>query len=91
MGALRPRGAGGRCVVTGRYATESLRTGDTIVSVASSASVLYYSDTVTIRQHLGAGVYHLHALPVFEGGEKLVMQWGVGMCTTKSTPEREKA
>ena len=29
------------------YATEPLRTGDVVVSVASSASVLYYSDTVT--------------------------------------------
>lgn len=29
------------------YATEPLRTGDSIVSVASSASVLYYSDEVT--------------------------------------------
>ena len=31
----------------GGYATEPLRTGDSIVSVASSASVLYYSKTVT--------------------------------------------
>ena len=29
--------------------------------------------------------------PVFEGGDKLVMQRGVGMCTVKSTPEREQA
>ena len=29
--------------------------------------------------------------PVFEGGDKLVMQRGVGMCTVKSTPERERA
>lgn len=31
----------------GGYATESIRTGDSIVSVASSASILYYSDVVT--------------------------------------------
>ena len=31
----------------GGYATASLRTGDSIVSVASSASILYYSDVVT--------------------------------------------
>ena len=29
--------------------------------------------------------------PIFEDGEKLVMQRGVGVCTVKSTPEREKA
>lgn len=45
------------------YATEPLRTGDVVVSVASSASVLYYSDTVThekkqkklIRPAVGSG------------------------------------
>lgn len=74
------------------YATESLRTGDTIVSVASSASVLYYSDTVTYPDNTSEKV-SITSLPypVFAGGEKLVMQRGVGMCTTKSTPEREKA
>ena len=29
--------------------------------------------------------------PTFEGGEKMVMQRGAGLCTVKSTPEREKA
>ena len=29
--------------------------------------------------------------PVFENGENLVMQRGAGICTVKSTPEREKA
>ena len=74
------------------YATESLRTGDTIVSVASSASVLYYSDTVTYPDNTSEQV-SIAAMPypVFEGGERLVMQRGVGMCTMKSTPEREQA
>ena len=74
------------------YATESLRTGDTIVSVASSASVLYYSDTVTYPDNTSEQMSITSMpYPVFDGGEKLVMQRGVGMCTTKSTPEREKA
>lgn len=74
------------------YATESLRTGDTVVSVASSASVLYYSDTVTYPDNTSEQVSITSMpYPVFDGGEKLVMQRGVGMCTTKSTPEREKA
>lgn len=29
--------------------------------------------------------------PAFEDGKKLVMQRGAGICTVKSTPEREKA
>ena len=74
------------------YATEPLRTGDSIVSVASSASVLYYSDTVTYPDNVSEKV-EIIALPcpVFEGGEKLVMQRGAGMCTVKSTPEKTEA
>lgn len=74
------------------YATEPLRTGDSIVSVASSASVLYYSDTVTYADNTTEQV-EIMALPcpTFEKGEKLVMQRGAGICTVKSTPEREQA
>lgn len=74
------------------YATEPLRTGDAIVSVASSASVLYYSDTVTYPDNTSEKVEIITMpCPVFEDGEKLVMQRGAGMCTVKSTPEREQA
>ena len=74
------------------YATEPLRTGDVVVSVASSASVLYYSDTVTYPDNTSEKVTITSMpCPVFEGGDKLVMQRGVGMCTVKSTPERERA
>lgn len=74
------------------YATEPLRTGDSIVSVASSASVLYYSNVVTYADNTSEEI-ELIALPcpTFEHGEKLVMQRGAGMCVVKSTPEREQA
>ena len=74
------------------YATEPLRTGDTIVSVASSASVLYYANTVTYPDNTSERVtIGSMPCPTFEGGEKLVLQRGVGMCTRRSTPERERA
>lgn len=74
------------------YATEPLRTGDSIVSVASSASVLYYSDTVTYADNTTEKVDIISMpCPVFEKGEKLVMQRGAGICTVKSTKERENA
>ena len=76
----------------GGYATEPLRTGDCIVSVASSASVLYYSDTVTYADNTSEKVEIISMpCPTFEGGEKLTMQRGAGICTVRSTPEREKA
>ena len=74
------------------YATEPLRTGDAIVSVASSASVLYYSDVVTYPDNSTEQVEIISLpCPTFEDGEKLVMQRGAGVCTVKSTPECEKA
>lgn len=74
------------------YATEPLRTGDALVSVASSASILYYSDVVTYEDNTSEEI-EIIALPcpVFENGEKIVMQRGAGICTIKSEPEREKA
>lgn len=74
------------------YATEPLRTGDAIVSVASSASVLYFSDTVTYADNTSEKIEVVTLpIPTFEGGEKKVMQRGAGICTVKSTPEHEKA
>ena len=53
----------------GGYATEPLRTGDAIVSVASSASVLYYSDTVTYADNTTEKVNIISMpCPVFENG-----------------------
>lgn len=76
----------------GGYATEPLRTGDSIVSVASSASILYYSDVVTYADNTSEEI-EIIALPcpVFKEGNRMVMQRGAGICTVKSTPEREKA
>ena len=74
------------------YATEPLRTGGAIVSMASSASVLYYEDIVTYENNVSEPIEVVaHPAPIFEGGEKLVMQRGAGFCITKSTKEKEKA
>ena len=76
----------------GGYATEPLRTGDSIVSVASSASVLYYSDEVTYADNTSEKVEIVSMpCPVFARGETMVMQRGAGICTVKSTTEKEKA
>lgn len=74
------------------YATEALRTGDAIVSVASSASILYYSDVVTYPDNNSEQIEIIaRPCPVFRDGEKFVMQRGAGICTVKSTQEKEKA
>lgn len=74
------------------YATDPIRTGEAIASVASSASVLYYKDIVTYPDNTSEKVEIISfPCPVFANGENLVMQRGAGFCTVKSTPEREKA
>ena len=74
------------------YATEPLRTGDAIVSIGSSASVLYYKDEVTYEDNTSEPVeIEAYPCPVFADGKKMVMQRGAGFCTVKSTPEKEKA
>lgn len=76
----------------GGYATEPLQTGDSIVSVASSASVLYYNNMVTYPDNTSEKVELIsRPCPVFENGKKMVMQRGAGVCMVKSTSEREKA
>lgn len=74
------------------YATEPLRTGNAVVSVASSASVLYYEDIVTYEDNRSEKIEVIaKPVPHFENGEKIVMQRGAGFCTVKSTPEKEQA
>ncbi len=74
------------------YATEPLRTGEAIVSVASSASVLYYEDIVTYADNQSEPIQIIaRPVPCFKEGRKMVMQRGAGFCTVKSTPDREKA
>ncbi len=76
----------------GGYATEPLRTGESIVSVASSASVLYFTGLVTYADNTSEKVELLvRPCPVFPEGSRSVIQRGAGMCTVRSTPEREKA
>lgn len=76
----------------GGYATEPLRTGETIVSVASSASVLYFSTQVTYADNTTEEVELIvRPCPVFENGENLVMQRGAGMCVVRSDETREEA
>lgn len=74
------------------YATEPLRTGNAVVSVASSASVLYYEDIITYPDNHSEPIEVIaRPVPCFENGKRLVMQRGAGLCTVKSTPEREQA
>jgi len=78
--------------IQGGYATEAMRTGSSIASVASSASVLYYEDVVTYPDNVSEDIEVVaNSIPVFNGAKKLVMQRGAGLCVTKSDLAREEA
>ena len=54
--------------------------------------MLYYSDEVTYADNTSEKVEIVSMpCPVFARGETMVMQRGAGICTVKSTPEKEKA
>ena len=74
------------------YATEAIRTGDAVAAIASSAGVLYYADEVTYPDNTSEPIEIIvQPCPVYKDGTKCVMQRGAGICTVKSTPEREQA
>lgn len=74
------------------YASQAMKTGDAVAVIASSASVRYFSDTVTYADNSSEKISIISLpCPTFIGGEKLAMQRGAGICTVKSTPQREKA
>ncbi len=74
------------------YASQAMRTGDAVAVIASSASVRYFSNTVTYADNSTEQISIISLpCPTFIGGEKLAMQRGAGICTVKSTPQREKA
>ena len=74
------------------YASQAMRTGDAVAVIASSASVRYFSDTVTYADNSTEKISIISLpCPTFIAGEKLTMQRGAGICTVKSTPQREKA
>ena len=76
----------------GGYATEPMRTGDTIAAIASSAGVHYFSDSVTYPDNTSQKTdWIIRPVPVFENGKHLAMQRGAGISTVRSTPEKEKA
>lgn len=78
--------------LSGGYATEALRTGEAIISIASSASVLYYEDQVIYSNNESEDIEVVSmSVPVFKNGSNIVMQRGAGLCVTKSTKEREEA
>ncbi|NLT12556.1 MAG: extracellular solute-binding protein [Clostridiaceae bacterium] len=73
---------GGIAVFDG-YSSDLFKTGDLVCAVGSTAGVLYYPTEVTYSDNTQEAVdYSYLPYPVFEGGDKIALQRGGGMCIT---------
>ncbi len=74
------------------YSTDLFKTGDIVCSTGSTAGVLFYPPTVTYADNTKENAeYAILPYPVFEGGRKVALQRGSGMCVIKSDEQKEIA
>jgi multiple sugar transport system substrate-binding protein len=81
----------GQYAIFDGYASDLAKTGDIVCSTGSTAGVLFFSPTVTYSDNTTEPAeLAILPYPVFEGGEKIALQRGAGMCITKSDKKKEK-
>lgn len=82
----------GYIVVSDLYSNTQVMTGEVVSGIGSSASILYYNDTVTYPDNTSEPM-DLHVMPVpeTEGEKPLATQAGVGLCACKTTDRKAEA
>lgn len=84
--------AKGHIVVSDLYSNTQVMTGEVMAGLGSSASILYYNDTVTYPDNTSEPM-NLQILPppTAENSNLLVTQAGVGLCALKTTDQKAEA
>ncbi len=84
--------AQGHILVSDLYSNTQIMTGEVVAGIGSTASVLYYNDTVTYPDNTSEPM-DLRVLPMPHSGqdESLVTQAGVGLAATKTTDRKAEA
>jgi multiple sugar transport system substrate-binding protein len=82
----------GHAAIFDGYATDLAKTGDIVCSIGSTAGISFFSPTVTYADNTSEPV-ELAVLPypTFEGGKRIALQRGGGMCVIRSTQEKERS
>ena len=82
----------GHIVVSDQYSNTQVMTGEVAGGMGSSASILYYNDTVTYPDNTTEPM-NLQILPMprAAGGKLLASQAGVGLCALKTTAQKQEA
>src|SRR5690554_3243197 len=78
--------------VTDGYSSDLSKTGEIVCSIGSTAGILFYGDSITYPDNtIEAVTYNILPYPVFQGGKKIAIQRGGGMCVKRSTPKKKYA
>jgi len=74
------------------YANYLFQTGEIVCATSTSAGASFYPSTITYPDNTKEDVEILILpYPTFEGGEKIAVQRGGGLCVAASTPAKEYA
>ena len=84
--------AKGHIIVSDLYSNTQVMTGEVASGIGSSASILYYNDTITYPDNTSEPT-NLMVLPLPQvgNGKGLVTQAGVGLCAYKTTSQKAEA
>jgi len=84
--------AAGDIAIFNDYGNYLAKTGDIVCTTSTSAGAQYYPDEVTYSNNTKENVvFDVLPYPVFEGGSKVAIQRGGGLCLMRSDEEREQA
>ena len=74
------------------YGSDLIKTGRVVASIGSTAGVLFYSDIVTYEDNITEPAeFLILPYPAIDGGKKVAIQRGGGMCIIKSNEAKEYA
>lgn len=84
--------AKGHIIVSDLYSNTQVMTGEVMAGLGSSASILYYNDTVTYPDNTSEPMdLQILPPPTADGTDLLVTQAGVGLCAYKTTEQKAEA
>lgn len=84
--------AQGHIIISDLYSNTQIMTGEVVAGIGSTASILYYNDTVTYPDNTSEPMdLHIVPIPKASGSDLLVTQAGVGLCATKTTDQKAEA
>lgn len=84
--------AKGHIALSDQYSNTQVMTGEVMAGLGSSASILYYNDTITYPDNTTEPMWlKVIPMPRVEGKDYLVTQAGVGLCAYDTTKEKREA